>query len=216
VSLRVSPTERLRAEIDEVFASAGDLSDAVELVARLGARLLLQAAIETEVTVFLCRDRYARAALTEEARPGMRNRAWRRCSHVPARAYPRLRPPLARLLPAAVRCVLADRDSLTVYLRFPREHWTRLRHSNFIERTFAETRRRVKVIGRLPGEHACLSLVWAVLDRASVGWRRFTHDPGRAAAAARPAPPSPRPAGVAAPRRPPGGNAAPGQGAAVA
>ena len=26
--------------------------------------------------------------------------------------------------PAAVRCLLADRDSLTVYLRFPREHWT--------------------------------------------------------------------------------------------
>ncbi len=55
--------------------------------------------------------------------------------------------------PAAVRCLLADRDSLTVYLRFPREHWQRIRHSNFIERTFGETRRRVKVIGRLPGEH---------------------------------------------------------------
>lgn len=79
--------------------------------------------------------------------------------------------------PAAVRCLLADRDSLTVYLRFPREHWTRVRHSNFIERTFGETRRRVKVIGRLPGEHSCLSLVWAVLDRASTGWRGFTMTP---------------------------------------
>lgn len=76
--------------------------------------------------------------------------------------------------PSAVRCLLSDRDSLTVYLRFPREHWTRVRHSNFIERTFGETRRRVKVIGRLPGEHSCLSLVWAVLDRASAGWRGFT------------------------------------------
>jgi putative transposase len=27
------------------------------------------------------------------------------------------------------------------------------------------------VIGRLPGEQTCLSLVWAVLDRASEGWR---------------------------------------------
>jgi putative transposase len=79
--------------------------------------------------------------------------------------------------PAAVRCLLADRDSLTVYLRFPREHWTRVRHSNFIERTFGETRRRVKVIGRLPGEHSCLKLVWAVLDRASAGWRGFTMTP---------------------------------------
>ncbi|MPY80833.1 MAG: hypothetical protein GEV04_20815 [Actinophytocola sp.] len=32
----------------------------------------------------------------------------------------------------------------------------------------------MKVIGRLPGEHSCVSLVWAVLDRASAGWRGFT------------------------------------------
>ncbi len=55
-----------------------------------------------------------------------------------------------------------------------REHHRRLRHSNFIERTFGETRRRAKVIGPLPGEVSCLSLVWAVLDRASRGWRGFT------------------------------------------
>ena len=79
--------------------------------------------------------------------------------------------------PAAVRSLLDDRESLTVYLRFPREHWNRVRHSNFIERTFGETRRRVKVIGRLPGEHSCLKLVWAVLDRASAGWRGFTMTP---------------------------------------
>jgi putative transposase len=53
-------------------------------------------------------------------------------------------------------------------------HHHRIRHSNFIERTFGETRRRVKVIGRLPGETSCLTLVWAVLDWASRGWRGFT------------------------------------------
>lgn len=79
--------------------------------------------------------------------------------------------------PAAVRILLGDRESLTHYLRTPREHWTRVRHSNFIERTFGETRRRVKVIGRLPGETSCLSLVWAVLDRASRGARGFTMTP---------------------------------------
>src|SRR6185295_16133074 len=62
-------------------------------------------------------------------------------------------------------------------LRFPREHWMRIRHSNFIERTFGETRRRVKVIGRLPGEHSCTSLIWAVLDRASACWRGFAITP---------------------------------------
>ena len=78
------------------------------------------------------------------------------------------------LYPAAVKCLLTDREGLTAYLRFPAEHHKRIRHSNFIERTFGETRRRVKVIGRLPGETSCLTLVWAVLDRASAGWRGFT------------------------------------------
>jgi transposase-like protein len=78
------------------------------------------------------------------------------------------------LYPAAVKCLLTDRDGLTAYLRFPAEHHNRVRHSNFIERTFGETRRRTKVIGRLPGETSCLTLVWAVLDRASAGWRGFT------------------------------------------
>jgi transposase-like protein len=79
-----------------------------------------------------------------------------------------------KLYPAAVRCLLADCEQLTSYLRFPIEHHKRIRHSNFIERTFGETRRRVKVIGRLPGEASCLNLVWAVLDRASRGWRGLT------------------------------------------
>jgi transposase-like protein len=76
--------------------------------------------------------------------------------------------------PSAMKCLTTDRDGLTAYLRFPAEHHNRVRHSNFIERTFGETRRRVKVIGRLPGETSCLTLVWAVLDRASRGWRGFT------------------------------------------
>ncbi|MGH9022137.1 MAG: IS256 family transposase [Acidimicrobiia bacterium] len=79
--------------------------------------------------------------------------------------------------PAGVECLTGDFASLAVHLRFPTEHWRRIRHSNFIERTFGETRRRVKVIGRLPGETSCLSLVWAVLDRASRGWRGVTQTP---------------------------------------
>ena len=76
-----------------------------------------------------------------------------------------------RFLRAAVTCLNDDLAGLFVHLRFPAEHHKRLRHANLIERTFGETRRRVKVIGRLPGERSCLSLVWAVLDRASRGWR---------------------------------------------
>ena len=81
------------------------------------------------------------------------------------------------LYPSAVACVADNLDALTVHLRFPAEHRKRIRHSNLIERTFGETRRRVKVIGRLPGEQSCLSLVWAVLERASKGWRGLTMTP---------------------------------------
>jgi putative transposase len=79
--------------------------------------------------------------------------------------------------PAAMKIMLTDREGLTAYLRFPPEHHHRIRHSNFIERTFGETRRRTKVIGRFPGETSCVSIAWAVLDRASRGWRGLAMTP---------------------------------------
>lgn len=82
-----------------------------------------------------------------------------------------------RTYPAAVACLTSTLPELTVHLRFPAEHWQRIRHTNLLERTFGETRRRTKVIGRLPGERSCLRLVWAVLDRASKGWRGLTYTP---------------------------------------
>jgi hypothetical protein len=73
VPVRVSPTDRIRRHIDDRFAEDRPLPEILEEVARLGAQLLMQAALEAEVTEFLGRDRYARAALTEDARPGSRN-----------------------------------------------------------------------------------------------------------------------------------------------
>ena len=70
---RVSPTERIRGHIDELFAENRPLPEILEEVARLGAQLLMQAALEAEVTEFLGRDRYQRAAACEDARPGSRN-----------------------------------------------------------------------------------------------------------------------------------------------
>ena len=74
-------------------------------------------------------------------------------------------------------CLISTLSELTTHLRFPAEHRQRIRHTNLLERTFGETRRRTKVIGRLPGERSCLTLVWAVLDRASKGWRGLTYTP---------------------------------------
>ena len=37
-----------------------------------------------------------------------------------------------KLFPAAVECLEDDFEHLVTYLRFPKEHWKRIRHSNFI------------------------------------------------------------------------------------
>jgi len=73
VAHRVSPTDRIRGHIDELFAQDRPLPEILEEVARLGAQLLMQAALEAEVSEFLGRGRYQRATLAEDARPGSRN-----------------------------------------------------------------------------------------------------------------------------------------------
>jgi putative transposase len=65
---------------------------------------------------------------------------------------------------AAAKCLGSDLDALCVHLRYPGRHRRRWRSTNMLERSFGEVKRRTKVIGRLPGETSCLSLVWAVLD----------------------------------------------------
>jgi transposase-like protein len=71
VARRVSPVERLRAEIHQLFSSDHDLALILEEVARLSVRLVLQTALEAEVAEFLGRVRYERRGDT--ARPGSRN-----------------------------------------------------------------------------------------------------------------------------------------------
>jgi putative transposase len=58
---KVAPSERFRCELDEVLAGVGQEQDPIEVVGRLGARLILQQALEDEVTEFLGRSRYERA-----------------------------------------------------------------------------------------------------------------------------------------------------------
>src|SRR3954463_4531730 len=58
---KIVPSERLRRQLDEVLAGVGEFDDPVEAVARVGARLILQQALEDEVTEFLGRERYQRA-----------------------------------------------------------------------------------------------------------------------------------------------------------
>ena len=58
---RVAPSERFRAQLDEVLAGVGQQQDPVETIGRLGARLILQQALEDEVTESLGRRPYERS-----------------------------------------------------------------------------------------------------------------------------------------------------------
>jgi putative transposase len=69
-SRRVSPTERVRAQIDELFNSGRELGQILEEVSRLGVRLLFQVALEAEISEFLGRERYVRG---ERLHEGLRN-----------------------------------------------------------------------------------------------------------------------------------------------
>jgi putative transposase len=78
VSPRVSPTDAIRSEIDALFADGRDLAEVIKDVARLGARLIIQTAVEAEVEAFLGRARYQRATSVDAetgpaVRPGYRN-----------------------------------------------------------------------------------------------------------------------------------------------
>ena len=49
------------------------------------------------------------------------------------------------------------------YMSFPREHWTRLRTNNSLERIMKEIRRRTRVVGAFPDGNSALMLVCARL-----------------------------------------------------
>jgi putative transposase len=79
--------------------------------------------------------------------------------------------------PSAMAVIERDLDALIAHLRWPIEHRKRIRTTNLLERTFVEVRRRTKVIGRFPGETSALSLIWAVLELSSRGWRGVVMTP---------------------------------------
>jgi putative transposase len=67
---KVVPSERFRRELDELLAGVDGEADPLERIGRLGARLILQQALEDEVTEFLGRVRYERAADSVSHRNG--------------------------------------------------------------------------------------------------------------------------------------------------
>src|SRR5262249_8301654 len=54
-------------------------------------------------------------------------------------------------------------DETLAYMAFPREHWTRIRTNNVLERIMREIRRRTRVVGNFPDGQSAVMLVAARL-----------------------------------------------------
>lgn len=63
----------------------------------------------------------------------------------------------------AAAIVRAGVDETLSYMAFPREHWTRIRTNNMLERIMREIRRRTRVVGNFPDGQSALMLVAARL-----------------------------------------------------
>ena len=66
-------------------------------------------------------------------------------------------------LQKAAELVKAGVAETLCYMAFPREHWTRLRTNNMLERIMREIRRRTRVVGNFPDGQSALMLVAARL-----------------------------------------------------
>jgi len=88
---KVAPSERFRHELDEVLAGVAGEEDPIETVGRLGARLILQQALEDEVTEFLGRGRYERAGEAVAHRNGYEARTVKTTSGAMRLERPRVR-----------------------------------------------------------------------------------------------------------------------------
>jgi len=63
----------------------------------------------------------------------------------------------------AAQIVREGVDETLSYMAFPREHWTRIRTNNMLERIMREIRRRTRVVGNFPDGQSALMLVAARL-----------------------------------------------------
>jgi len=63
----------------------------------------------------------------------------------------------------AAAIVRSGVDETLSYMEFPREHWTRIRTNNMLERIMREIRRRTRVVGNFPDGRSALMLVAARL-----------------------------------------------------
>lgn len=75
--------------------------------------------------------------------------------------------------PSAVKCFQEDLVSYLSYMKYPSCHHRYIRTENLLERTFAEQKRKTKVIPRFFSEKSCMNLVFGTMILISDKWRNL-------------------------------------------
>ena len=73
--------------------------------------------------------------------------------------------------PKATECLAKDRPALLTFYDFPAEHWLHLRTTNPIESVFATVRLRTEKTKGSGSSAACLTMVFKLIESASLRWR---------------------------------------------
>lgn len=99
---RIAPSTKIEEAIEEVLLGGLDDTDHLTELGRLGARLVLQRAIEEEVTAFLGRARYERTAAATGSRNGHRPRRVQTAEGEISIAVPQVRDSLTRFVSSTI------------------------------------------------------------------------------------------------------------------
>ena len=82
----------------------------------------------------------------------------------------RARAPARRSRRRCASCSRHAEEDLTAFYAFPREHWTKIRSTNPLERVNKEIGRRSDVVGIFPNDQAVIRLAGALLLEQNDEW----------------------------------------------
>ena len=102
------------------------------------------------------------AALREVFNADGRDQARERVGHVLER--------LGEVTPKVCELLEQAEEDLIAFYTFPREHWTKIRSTNPLERVNKEIGRRTDVVGIFPNDAAVIRLAGALLSEQNDEW----------------------------------------------
>ena len=163
---RIPPSARIEVDIEALLLDGPDQPDRLAELGRLGARLILQRAVEDEVAAFLGRARYERTPDAAGSRNGSRPRRIQTAEGEIAIAMPQVRGSLERFVSSVIpdtRAIIRTRP-LEGYWSY----WPVTKKGLELTRGLTGKRRGVG----LALEAILVTSSSALLNGATGGWRR--------------------------------------------